>query len=119
MSELLGQQLIKVINGNNTSPDYCVSVSLDSHEPMGTVTPFILEEKVEMGKTATDPSVQVQLSYLQYWMDRSVSVAPLLAADKVGDYDLCSATIFLRRVVARRSSWGWQVLTCVSRGLCC
>ena len=118
VSNLLGQQLIKIMNGNNTSPDHCVSVSLDSHEPMCTVTPLILEEKAEMGKTATDPSVQVQLSYLQYWMDPSVSVVSLLVANKFGDCNLCSAGIFLRCAVARRSSWGWQALICVSRGLC-
>ncbi|ETW76280.1 hypothetical protein HETIRDRAFT_389252 [Heterobasidion irregulare TC 32-1] len=115
VSELLGQQLIRVMNGNNTSPDHCVSVSLDLHELMGTVTPFILEEKVEMGKTATDPSVQVQLSYLQYWMDPSrrnileACCCPTILVGLAGPHMCITGAVLLDKAVVQHFT-GWMFI---------
>ena len=75
VAKLIGKDLVSLVNTNRTSPDHCVSVSLSSVTSQGTVAPLIFEEKAEMGKTGNDPAVQVELSYLHYWMDSSVSAA--------------------------------------------
>ncbi|ETW76972.1 hypothetical protein HETIRDRAFT_480384 [Heterobasidion irregulare TC 32-1] len=115
VSNLLGQQLIRVMSGNNTSSDHCVSVSLDLHEPMCTVTPLILEEKVEMGKTATDPSAQVQLSYLQYWMDPSrrnileACCCPTILVGLAGPHMCIMGAVLLDKTVVQHFT-GWMFI---------
>ena len=106
VAKLIGKDLVTLINFNHTSPNHCVSMLVFSEIFQGTVVPLIFEEKLELGKMGTDPGVQVELSYLQYWMDSSVTVAPMLITNTSGDPALYSATIFLKWHIAQAScSW--------------
>ena len=99
LSNLMGCELVQVVNFNRTSPN-CVSLSLEI-PPKGTVAPLLMEEK----GTGNDPCAQAGLSFLKYWADPSVGILLWQITKSFDDAVLCSARIFARRVVARPSLW--------------